>query len=437
MLYDLTSLQRDANRLLGYTAQQTLDYAQALYEKKLATYPRTDSRYLTSHMAGNVQALVDTVMNALPFSCDGSSPCNASQVVDDSKVSDHHAMIPTAMVNYSILAALPAGERSILTLLMVRLLCAVANPCYVTETIATLECKGIIFTAKGRQVADMGWKSIHKAYLATLKDTPVDASDDVASQALPALNDKLTFLPVSASVKEGRTSPPKSYTEATLLSAMETAGEEGMPNDAERKGLGTPATRAGMIEKLVKVGLIERKRSKKGCVLLPTQKGTSLITILPEELQSPQLTAEWEQKLKRMERGEIAPDAFMRDIAEMVRALTQDSHPVPEGGVLFADTQKSIGVCPRCGGAVLEGPKGFTCSNRDCRFALWRDNRFFAAKKKELTASVATALLKDGRVSMKGLFSPKTGKTYDAIGVMDDTGGQYVNFRLEFGGKSK
>jgi len=435
-LYDLTSLQRDANRLLGYTAQQTLDYAQALYEKKLVTYPRTDSRYLTSHMADGVQALADTVMNALPFSCDGSSPCNASQVVDDSKVSDHHAMIPTVGVNNATLMELPAGERSILTLLMARLLCAVASPCHVTETIATLECNGVIFTAKGRQVTNLGWKAIHKAYLATLKDTPVDASDDMSSQALPTLNDQLTFLPVGASVKEGRTSPPKSYTEATMLFAMETAGAEDMPDDAERKGLGTPATRAGMIEKLVKVGLIERKRGKKGCVLLPTQKGTSLITILPEELQSPQLTAEWEQKLKRMERGEIAPDDFIRDIAEMVRTLTQDSHPVPEGGVLFADTRKSIGVCPRCGSAVLEGPKGFICSNRDCRFALWRDNRFFAAKKKELTASIAAALLKDGRVPMKGLFSPKTGKTYDATVVMDDTGGQYVNFKLEFGGKS-
>ena len=436
MLYDLTSLQRDANRLLGYTAQQTLDYAQALYEKKLATYPRTDSRYLTSHMADNIQALVDTVKNALPFPCNDSLCCNVSQVVDDSKVSDHHAMIPTAVVNHSTLAALPVGERSILILLMVRLLSTVANPCHVTETIAMLECKGVLFIAKGRQVTDMGWKSFYKSYLATLKDTPADASDDVASQALPALNDQLTFLPVGTSVKEGRTSPPKSYTEATLLSAMETAGKEDMPDDAERKGLGTPATRAGMIEKLVKVGLIERKRNKKGCILLPTQKGASLITVLPEELQSPQLTAEWEQKLKRMERGDFAPDAFMRNITEMVRTLTQDSHPIPEGGVLFADTRKSIGVCPRCGSAVLEGSKGFTCSNRDCRFALWRNNRFFAAKKKELTTSIATVLLKDGRVPMKGLFSPKTGKTYDATVVMNDTGGQYINFRLEFGGKS-
>ena len=435
-LYDLTSLQRDANRLLQYTAQQTLDYAQALYEKKLATYPRTDSRYLTSHMAGSVQALVDTVKNSLLFSCDGSSPCNASQVVDDSKVSDHHAMIPTVGANHSTLADLPAGERSILTLLIVRLLCAVANSCHVTETIATLECKGVLFTAKGRQVTDMGWKAIRKAYLTTLKEASVDDPGDTTSQSLPLLNDQLTFLPVRASVKEGRTSSPKSYTEATLLSAMETAGTEAMPDDAERKGLGTPATRAGTIDKLVKVGLIKRKRNKKGCVLLPTQKGVTLITVLPEELQSPQLTAEWEQKLKRMEHGEIAPDVFMRDIAEMVRTLTQDSHPVSEGGVLFADTRKSIGVCPRCGSAVLEGPKGFTCSNRDCRFALWRDNRFFAAKKKELTASIAAVLLKDGRVPMKGLFSPKTGKTYDAIVVMDDTGGQYVNFKLEFGSKS-
>ena len=435
-LYDLTSLQRDANRLLGYTAQQTLDYAQALYEKKLATYPRTDSQYLTSHMTGSIQALSDTVKNALPFSCNDPLYCNVSQVVDDNKVSDHHAMIPTAVVNHSTLTELPVGERSILTLLIVRLLCAVSDPCHVNETIATLECKGVLFTTKGRQVTDMGWKAIHNAYLATLKDAPVDATDDTSSQALPALNDELMFLPVGASVKEGRTTPPKSYTEATLLSVMETAGAEDMPSDAERKGLGTSATRAGMIEKLVNVGLIERKRNKKGCILLPTQKGVSLITILPEELQSPQLTAEWEQKLKRMEHGEIAPDAFMRDIAEMVRALIRDSHPIPEGGVLFADTRKFIGVCPRCGSAVLEGPKGFTCSNRDCRFALWRDNRFFASKKKELTASIAAALLKDGRVPMKGLISSKTGKTYDATVVMDDTGGQYVNFKLEFGEKS-
>ena len=242
----------------------------------------------------------------------------------------------------------------------------------------------------------------------------------------------MTFLPVKASVQEGKTSPPKSYTEATLLSAMENAGAEETPDDAERKGLGTPATRAGIIEKLVKTGQIERKKGKKGCVLLPTQKGVSLITVLPEELQSPLLTAEWELKLKQIERGELESTLFLEEIMEMIRGLMQSSHSVPESSVLFAEETKSIGVCPRCGSAVVERPKGFLCSNRDCRFALWRQNPFFAAKKKELTVAIASALLKEGRAFVKGLHSPKTGKTYDAAIVLDDSGGQYVNFKLEF-----
>lgn len=217
-----------------------------------------------------------------------------------------------------------------------------------------------------------------------------------------------------------------------MLLAMETAGAEDMPDDAERKGLGTPATRAGIVEKLVKIGLMERKGGKKGCFLLPTAKGVSLITVLPEELQSPQLPAEWEQKLKHMEHGEVEAATFMEEIEDMVRGLVAHSQPVPEGKVLFADERKSIGLCPRCGSAVLEGAKGFTCSNRDCRFALWRENHFFATKKKELTTSIASALLKDGSVMVKGLYSPKTGKTYNATVALDDTGGQHVNFKLEF-----
>lgn len=213
---------------------------------------------------------------------------------------------------------------------------------------------------------------------------------------------------------------------------MENAGAEETPGDAERKGLGTPATRAGIIEKLVKTGQIERKKGKKGYVLLPTQKGVSLITVLPEELQSPLLTAEWEQKLKQIEKGELDSTLFLEEIMEMVQGLVQSSHPVPESGILFAEETKSIGVCPRCGSAVVERPKGFLCSNRDCRFALWRQNPFFAAKKKELTAAIASALLKEGRAFVKELYSPKNGKTYDAAIVLDDSGGQYVNFKLEF-----
>lgn len=428
-LYDLTSLQRDANRLLGYTAQQTLDYAQSLYEKKLASYPRTDSRYLTSHMEESTKALVKSVSKTFPFTKELPVPCNLSQVIDNSKVSDHHALIPTASITGYDLSSLPAGERSILTMLVTRLLCAVGTPCRIHETAVTLECEGVSFFAKGKQIVDLGWKAIEKAYRNTLKSVP---AEETAAQELPPLNDQMTFLPVTTSVHEGKTSPPKSYTEAMLLSAMENAGVEELPDDAEHKGLGTPATRAGIIEKLVKTGQIERKQSKKGCVLLPTQKGVSLITILPEALQSPLLTAEWEQQLKQIEKSELEPALFLQEITEMVRGLVQNSHSVPENNVLFAEESQMIGVCPRCGSAVMERPKGFLCSSRDCRFALWRQNPFFAAKKKELTAAIASALLKEGRAFVKELYSPKNGKTYDAAIVLDDSGGQYVNFKLEF-----
>ena len=378
-LYDLTSLQRDANRLLGYTAQQTLDYAQSLYEKKLASYPRTDSRYLTSHMENSTRMLVEQTVKVLPLRKDGMFSCNVDQIIDNGKVTDQHALIPTSGIAGYDLLSLPAGERSLLTLLMVRLLCAVGTPCRIHETAVTLECEGVSFSVKGKQIMNMGWKSMKKNYRTALKSAPVEKT---AAQELPPLNEQMTFLPVKASVQEGKTSPPKSYTEATLLSAMENAGAGETPDDAERKGLGTPATRAGIIEKLVKTGQIERKKGKKGYVLLPTQKGVSLITVLPEELQSPFLTAEWEQKLKQIERGELEPTLFLQEITEMVRGLVQSSHSVPESGVLFAEETKSIGVCPRCGSAVVERPKGFLCSNRDCRFALWRQNPFFAAKKK-------------------------------------------------------
>lgn len=428
-LYDLTSLQRDANRLLGYTAQQTLDYAQSLYEKKLASYPRTDSRYLTSHMENSTRMLVEQTVKVLPLMKNGMFSCNIAQVIDNNKVTDHHALIPTSGIAEYDLLSLPAGERSLLTLLMVRLLCAVGTPCRIHETAVTLECEGVSFFLKGRQIMDMGWKAMEKICRSALKSVPVE---ETAAQELLPLNDQMTFLPVKTSIQEGKTSPPKSYTEATLLSSMENAGAEETPNDAERKGLGTPATRAGIIEKLVKTGQIERKKGKKGYVLLPTQKGVFLITVLPEELQSPLLTAEWEQKLKQIEKGELDSTLFLEEIMEMVQGLVHSSHPVPKSGILFAEETKSIGVCPRCGSAVVERPKGFLCSNRACRFALWRQNPFFAAKKKELTAAIASTLLKEGRAFVKGLYSPKTGKTYDAAIVLDDSGGQYVNFKLEF-----
>lgn len=431
-LYDLTSLQRDANRLLGFTAQQTLDYTQALYEKKLCTYPRTDSRYLTEHMEESTQALSRKIKERLPFGASFSFSCNTKLVIDGSKVSDHHAIIPTGNINRMTLSMLPAGESSVLTLLMVRLLCAVHEPCRSMETTVVLDCMGVSFFAKGRQIVDKGWNVVDAAYQATMK-----IQTEERLPLLPPLNKEMTFLPVTASIREGKTTPPKHFTEDTLLRAMETAGVEDTPDDAERKGLGTPATRAAILEKLVKVGFVQRKGSKKNIALLPTEKGMSLITVVPEQIQSPLLTAEWEQKLKLVERGEQSPDDFMAEITEMVRELVRNAQPIKDSHILFADDRKIVGICPRCGSAVIERKIGFTCANRDCRFVLWKENHFFATKRKELTLPIAIALLKEGRVFMKGLYSAKTGKTYDATILLDDTGAKYVNFKIEFGAKKK
>ncbi|MGX8701585.1 DNA topoisomerase 3 [Caproiciproducens sp.] len=418
-LYDLTTLQRDANRLLGYTAQQTLDYLQSLYEKKLCTYPRTDSRFLTNDMEGTVPALVSVAAGIC--GADVPEKLNAGQVCDSAKVSDHHAVVPTSVAGKADISALPAGEREILRLVSRQLLCAVSEPHRYDETAVTLDCAGYGFTAKGKTILVPGWKT----YLQEQSDKP-----------LPELKEGQD-IPISAfSVKEGKTSPPKHYTEDTLLSAMETAGAKDMPDDAERKGLGTPATRAAILEKLVTTGFVERKKAKKTVNLIPSQVGVSLVTVLPEQLQSPLLTAEWENRLKQVERSELGPNAFMNGIAGMLRELIQTYTPVKGAEVLFPSGREVIGKCPRCGGSVNESKKGFFCENDGCRFGLWKDNRFFAAKKKTLTKAVAAALLKDGRARLTGCYSEKTGKTYDATVILEDTG-ERVNFRLEFDSEAK
>lgn len=410
----------------GFTAQQTLDYTQSLYEKKLVTYPRTDSRYLTEDMAAGLPSLVEAVAGALPFMAGLETTVNAGRVVDSAKVSDHHAIIPTPSMPGADLAALPAGEKAVLSLIAARLLCAVGEKYVTAETVAALSCGGHTFTAKGRTVTATGWKSIDNAFRATLKEKP----EDKEAPPLPDLAEGQELPRVNAAVKEGTTAPPKHYTEDTLLSSMETAGAEDMPEDAERKGLGTPATRAGIIEKLVKTGFVERKAKQ----LLPTPKGAALIGVLPELIKSPALTAEWEHKLKQVERGELDAADFMAGIAGLSSQLVQDYGKLPEGAdlSLFQPVRKAVGTCPRCGGRVVEGKKGFTCENRDCGFALWKENRFFKAKKKELTAKIAAALLKEGRAALPGCHSEKTGKTYDAIVILDDTGGKFVGFKLDF-----
>ena len=418
-LYDLTTLQRDANRLLGYTAQQTLDYLQSLYEKKLCTYPRTDSRFLTNDMEATVPALAS--VSAAICGADLPEKLNAGQVCDSAKVSDHHAVVPTLSAGKTDISALPAGEHEILRLVSRQFLCAVSDPHQYAETVVTLDCCGYDFTAKGKLVLVSGWK----AYV-----------QEQADKALPELKEGQNIPVASVTIKEGKTSPPKHYSEDTLLSAMETAGAKDMPEDAERKGLGTPATRAAILEKLVTTGFVERKKAKKTASLIPSQVGVSLITVLPEQLQSPLLTAEWENRLKKVERGELKPDTFMDGIAEMLRELVKTYTPVEGAEVLFPSGREVIGKCPRCGGDVTESKKGFFCEEINCHFGLWRDNKFFSAKKKALTKAVAAALLKDGRVRLTGCYSEKTGRIYDATVILDDTGDR-VNFKLEFDNEAK
>ena len=333
------------------------------------------------------------------------------------------------------LSELPSGERDVLTLIAARLLFATAQAHRFEAVTAVLDCQGNSFSAKGKTVLQAGWKEVERLYRMGLKESKPE-DDENTDASLPVLQEGQVFETVSANVREGKTSPPKHYTEDSLLAAMETAGAGDMPEDAERKGLGTPATRAATLEKLVSAGFVQRKKKQ----LIPTEKGTNLILVLPDNIKSPTLTAEWESMLKQVERGELDAESFMEQIADMSRTLVKE-HTAPEERFagLFPDAKRNgreaVGTCPRCGGTVYEGKKGFFCDNQDCAFALWKDNKFFSGKKKSITKSVAAALLKEGRVSMSGLYSEKTGKTYDAVVLLDDTGGKYVNFKLEFPAK--
>lgn len=434
-LYDLTTLQRECNRIYGYTAQQTLDYVQSLYEKKLATYPRTDSQYLTEDMQATAASLILWLRDHMPFGKGCAGEPDIDRITDGSKVTDHHAIIPTVEIARTDLSELPSGERDVLTLIAARLLSATAQTHRFEAVTAVLDCQSNSFTAKGKTVLQSGWKEVERLYRMGLKQSKPEDGEN-ADASLPMLQEGQIFETVSASVREGKTSPPKHYTEDSLLADMETAGAEDMPEDAERKGLGTPATRAATLEKLVSTGFVQRKKKQ----LIPTEKGTNLILVLPDNIKSPMLTAEWESMLKQVERGEVPAKDFMDGIADMSRALVK-AHTAPEEcfAGLFPDAKKNgreaVGTCPRCGGTVYEGKKGFFCDNQSCSFALWKDNKFFSGKKKSITKSVAAALLKEGRVSMSGLYSEKTGKNYDAVVLLDDTGGKYVNFKLEFPAK--
>ena len=422
-LYDLTTLQREANRLFGFTAKQTLDYAQQLYEKKLLTYPRTDSQYLTEDMGQTAQHLVSDLLGLLPFAQGLDLPPDVGRVLSSKKVSDHHAIIPTAEFAKQGFTGLAESECKLMNLVCSKLLCAVAAP-YEYETLtAVFSCAGNEFTAKGKAVLVSGWKEIDQRFRSTLK---ADTEEEVLN-ALPELAEGQNFS-VTANVSEHFTSPPKAYTEDTLLSAMERAGAEDMPEDAERKGLGTPATRAAILEKLVQMGFVQRK----GKQLVPTKDGINLAVVLPESLTSPILTAEWENRLTEIAKGKADADEFMAEIEAQVRQLVKTYSCISaDKQSLFQSERVIIGKCPRCGENVYEGKKNFYCGNRGCQFVMWKNDRFFEQRKKAFTPKIAAALLKNGKAKIKGLYSEKTGKTYDATVLLSDTGGKYVNYRVE------
>ena len=377
-------------------------------------------------MLPTVESLVSGLWDKVPFAKGLNLSPQFYRILNSKKVSDHHAIIPTAEFVKQGFDALAESERKLLSLICCKLLCAVAGPHIYEAVTATFTCAGKEFTAKGKTILSPGWKEIDRRFRSSLKTDSDEEAEAV--RELPELCEGQTFADVDASVTEHFTTPPKPYTEDTLLSAMERAGAEDMPEDAERKGLGTPATRAAILEKLVQMGFVQRK----GKQLIPTKDGINLAVVLPDALTSPQLTAEWENRLTEIAKGQADPDEFMDGIKAQARELVQTYSCISEDKQkLFQAERISIGTCPRCGEAVYEGKKNYYCGNRACQFVMWKNDRFFEERKKAFTPKIAAALLKSGKVKIKGLYSVKTGKTYDGTVLLADTGGKYVNYRIE------
>lgn len=427
-LFGLTSLQREANRQLGFTAQQTLDYTQALYEKKLVTYPRTDSRYLTDDMAPLVSELVSVIQQSFQIQADVPAPVNAAQVINSKKVTDHHAIIPTKTAASYDISSLPSGEQAILTMLAVRLICAVGTPCLYAETVVEAECAGQKFRTKGKTATDIGWRR----YAGKPSE---EAEKNAGAGELPELSEGMTLELARVDLKEGKTSPPKRFTEDLLLSAMESASSDEFPAGVERKGIGTPATRAAIIEKLVQKGFIERRGDKKTKYLCSTDKGNALVTVVPEQIQSPSMTADWEEKLLKIEHGEYDGDAFMGEISSMVSGLVKTYEAVKGADVLMQPERKVIGSCPACGSDVCETAKGWFCRDKNCKFALWKENRFFQTLGKQMTEELAKQLVNQGKARLIHCYSRKSNRYYDTTVHVETGEDGAAAFKLEFGGK--
>ena len=402
-LYDLTTLQRDANRLFGFTAKQTLEYTQSLYEKKLVTYPRTDSQYLSDDMEGTARNVIEAIFNSLLFEQNIMFNPDVKKVLNSKKVTDHHAIIPTMEIVKQDLKAIPESEMKILSLCANRLLCATAEKHIYNSTKAELTCNGMVFKVSGKEIWKNGWKDFEDFFKNSYKTTE-DKKDSEDTKKLPELTEGMTIEVEQTKVSEHFTQPPKHFTEDSLLSAMERAGSEDMDDDVERKGLGTPATRADIIEKLVKDGFVKREKKQ----MIPTEDGMKLITVLPDVVKSPKLTADWENELTQVSKGEVSARQFMAGIKAMVSDLVKTYHSVSdEQKNMFGagNTQEVFGTCPKCGGDVVKGKFGAYCKNK-CGMNVSR------ALGVQLSDAQVKSLLARKKILVKGLKGKKG--NYDA-----------------------
>ena len=415
-LYDLTTLQRHANHVFGFTAQQTLEYAQSLYEKRFLTYPRTDSRYITHDMAPKMPELATRIQGVLPFAGGLKLAGSVSRLVNDRKVSDHHAIIPTDSMpgQAAVLPALPSSVQDLLSLVNVRLLCAMDEPFIYDEATVVIECAGHEFKMKGRSTLQMGWKRFWEAYRGSISSRIPNEEEEKESPIPAGMAEGNEIALSRTEVAEGKTTPPAHHTEDSILYAMENAGAENMPDDAEHKGIGTPATRAAILEKLIDTKLVERTGDRRKRILVPTAKGKALASVVPEKLLSPLLTAEWEQRLKRIEKGEERPEDFMKDICSFVRELMKNTTRAKNADAFFVPLRQKICACPKCGAAITDRPKGFMCENRTCGFALWKSGGILKGALHPLTASDVKELVERGKVRKTGLVSAKSHIKYAA-----------------------
>ena len=432
-LYDLTSLQREANRYFGYTAKRTLDMLQELYEEKLVTYPRTDSQFVTEDMKDSVEELVEKMPVLLSFVDYGQLGHGIKRVINNAKVSDHHAILPTKEAVEKGIADLPSDKKNLMMLICQQLVQATGEEYLYEQTDITVKCQEQDFKARGKIPVQMGFKKVEKAFKQLcVKTEPVEEKEKETS--IPAgYEEGMRLFPVKAEKTTHYTSPPKPFNEDTLLAAMETAGNKEFDSETEKKGLGTPATRASIIEKLVSSGYAQRK----GKQILPSTEGKELVKVMPEYLKSAVMTAEWENQLLMMEKGQITDTQFMGEITSLVRKILEVCREIPEEERRrFQTAREVIGKCPVCGCDVFEGKQNFYCSNRQCDFALWKENRFLGSMEKNLDKKMARELLDKACTHVKGLYSKKKDMKFDADLLLTLEDGK-PRFHLEFPKKKK